>query len=187
MTIAPIRELLQKFQAGYTRRDSAALDEFMRLFVESDELELIGTNAVETSKDEWCRGRAAIRELVARDWQYWGDVVYDLENTHITVRGEVAWLATTGTVTDTIPAQDKYEGFIAFAADVLKDETRNTRDKMLEILRLGNDLALSLPLNETCTWPFRWTAVAVCQQGEWRFHQMQFSFATTRAPDIRIQ
>jgi hypothetical protein len=187
MTIVSVRELLQKFQAGYTRRDPTALDGFMQLFVEGGELELIGTNAVETGKDEWCQDQAAVRELVARDWQYWGDVVLDVENAHITVRGEVAWMATTGTVTDTIPAQDKYEGFLAYSAEVLKEENRSAQDKMLAILRLGSDLALSLPLSETCTWPFRWTAVAVRQGGAWRFQQMQFSFATTRAPDVRIK
>jgi hypothetical protein len=39
---------------------------------------------------------------------------------------------------------------------------------------------------ETYIWPFRFTAVAVNTDGQWRFHQMQFSFATTEAPDERV-
>jgi hypothetical protein len=50
---------------------------------------------------------------------------------------------------------------------------------------LGADIVLGLPLSETFVWPFRFTAVAVREAGRWRFQQMQFSFATTHAPDVR--
>lgn len=180
-----VRVLLRRFQDGYTRRDLAALDEFMDLFIANDELEVIGTNAVAFGEDEWCQGPEAVRELIAGDWEHWGDVVFDVEGARVFARGDVAWLATTGTVTDTIPVEDRYTGYLGYVEGVLEDEELDDRAKMLEIVGLGNDIVLGLPLSETFVWPFRFTAVAIREEGAWRFHQMQFSFATTRAPDVR--
>jgi hypothetical protein len=180
-----VRNLLRQFQVGYTQRDQSQLDEFMELFVAGDELQVIGTNAVEAGKEEWCMGRAATRELVSSDWEHWGDVRFDVEGAHITVRGDVAWLATTGTVTDTITAQDRCTGYLQYVEQVLKEQERSAQARTLDIVGLGADIALGLSLSETFVWPFRFTAVAVRETGRWRFQQMQFSFATTRAPDVR--
>jgi hypothetical protein len=185
LEVEQVRTLLRNFQEGYTRRDPAHLDAFMELFTEGSDLEIIGTNAVEPGADEWCLGREAARRLVAGDWEHWGDVVYDVEGARIFVRGDVAWLATAGTVNDTIPLEDRYTGYLAYVRSVLEDSDHDTRGKMLDIVGLGNDILIGLPLSETFTWPFRFTALAVREHGDWRFHQMQFSFATTRAPDVR--
>ena len=67
---------------------------------------------------------------------------------------------------------------------MLEDEARSPKGKVLDIVGLGSDIVLGLPLSETFVWPFRLTAVAVREE-TWRFHQMQLSFATTRAPDVR--
>lgn len=180
-----VRALLQKFQDGYAQRDLAELDEFMELFIPDDELEVIGTNAVAPGQGEWCRGRQATQELVASDWEHWGDVAFDVAGAQISVKGDVAWLATIGTVTDTIPEDDCYAGFLDFAERTLSEEKLDPQAKMLDIVRQGTDLLLEITQGETYLWPFRFTAVAVKSQGRWRFAQMQFSFPTTRAPDVR--
>lgn len=185
MSIDEVRDLLQKFQDGYTRRDLSLLDEFMELFIPGDELEVIGTNALKPGEGEWCLGQEAVRRLVSGDWEHWGEVVFDVAEAHIFVKGEVAWLATKGTVTDTIPVGERYNGYLGYVKQVLEDSQMSTRAKTLEIVSLGSDIVESLSLSETYVWPFRFMAVAVKQEGVWRFHQMQFSFATTRAPDVR--
>jgi len=43
-----------------------------------------------------------------------------------------------------------------------------------------------LQRGETFVWPLRFSAVLINDDGAWRFIQMQFSFATTRFPDVRI-
>lgn len=181
-----VRALLQKFQDGYSRRDPANLDVVMALFGPDEEIEVIGTNAVKPGDREWCRGKTAVRNLIQGDWEHWGDVVYDVQGAQIFVKGDVAWLATTGTITDVITADYKYEGFVGFAKAVLDDDEDSAKSKLLDITSLGNSLIASLHLPETCVWPFRFTAVAVKNDLQWRFHQMQFSFATTGAPDERI-
>ena len=185
MQTDPIRALLQKFQDGYTRRDPAHLDEFMQLFIDRDELEVIGTNAVQPGGGEWCQGPQQVRQLVAGDWGTWGDVVVDVHGAHIFVRGEVAWLATTGTVRDTLPVEQRCDGYLNYVDSVMADETLSSQAKTLAIVKLGDDIVAGLTLSEEYLWPFRFTAVAVCEDGVWRFHHMQFSFATTEVPDVR--
>ena len=122
---------------------------------------------------------------MASDWEHWGDVIFDVVGAHISVKGDVAWLATTGTVTDTVPEYDGYAGFLDVAERTLKEERLDPQVKMLDIVRQGTDLLLEIRQGETYVWPFRFTAVAVKNQGRWRFAQMQFSFPTNRAPDAR--
>jgi hypothetical protein len=180
-----VRALLHRFQEGYTRRDPAGLDEFMELFVPGGELEVIGTNAVTLGQGEWCQGEAAVRELVAGDWEHWGDVRFDVAGARISCQGDVAWLATTGTVTDTISAQECTTGYLDFVEGRLAEQGVSPQGKMLDILGLGTDILLGMQQGERYVWPFRLTAVAVRDEAGWRFHQMHFSFPTTRAPDVR--
>ena len=187
MEINQVRALLQKLQDGYSRRDAAELDAFMELFVQSDELEVIGTNAVSPGQDEWCRGIKTTRELIKNDWsEYgWGDVVFDVQGAHITVNGNVAWLATTAKATMSLSAEFCYNYYLDLAKRTLDQDKMDARTKMLDILRLGSDLLFELQEGETFVWPIRFTAVAVKDGGGWRFHQMQFSYSTTRFPDVR--
>jgi hypothetical protein len=185
METEEIRALLSKFQAGYTARDPQRLDECMELFIAGAELEVIGTNAVAPGGGEWCLGPAAVRTLVANDWKYWGDVVFDVADAHIFVKGDVGWLATTGTVTATIPVADRYNEYLKYVQGVLADSEKSEQAKTLDIVRSGNGVVLELPLSDTFVWPLRLTAVAVREAGVWKFHQMQFSFATTSTPDVR--
>ena len=185
MAESDVRDLLQRFQDGYRDRDVDKLDGFMELFVQSDEIEVIGTKGIRPGTEEWCRGVDAVRELIEDDWQGWGDVVYDVEGSHITVKGDVAWLATQATATMTIPIEHVHGGFLAQTRAVLEDEDLAPEAKMLEITRLGADLYFEMPLGETFVWPLRFTAVAVKRDNEWRFHQMQFSYSNTRLPDVR--
>ena len=187
MGVNQVRALLQKLQDGYSKRDEAELDAFMELFCQSDELEVIGTNTVAPGQGEWCRGQEATRVLIKNDWEDWGDVVFDVQGAHITVNGNVAWLATTAKVTRTLPVELGYDYFLAFAAKTLDQEDMDARTKMLDIVRLGSDLLPELQKGETFVWPFRFTAVAVKNGEHWRFHQVQFSYPTTRFPDVRYE
>jgi hypothetical protein len=54
--IQAVRDTLQAFQDGYDRRDKTLLPDFRKLFVPEDELEVIGTGAIEPGDDEWCLG-----------------------------------------------------------------------------------------------------------------------------------
>lgn len=185
MTIDLVRKTFIEFQKGYQERDISKIDPFMKtLFVQSDDLEIIGTNAVKPGEGEWCCGFSEAKYLISSDWQYWGDVKFEVDLASIHVLGQVAWLATFGTVSDTIPISDRYRNYNEYVESVLEDETMDQQEKFHEIVQLGNDVTAGIFKGENCVWPFRFSAVLVKQNNRWLFQQLNFSFATTRSPHV---
>lgn len=188
--IQAVRDTLQVFQDGYTRRDMAALQEFRALFVPDDETEVIGTGAIEPGGDEWCLGADAALSLVRNDWEGWGDLVLDVADARIYVESPVAWLATTGTVTMDLSVEDTYKDYLDYMKQLADDETLDPRTRLIEMLRGGSNTLSEAERGAHYVWPLRFTAVLVQRPAEngaprWLFHQVQFSFATTRFPDVR--
>ena len=101
MTEGQVRDTLQRFQEGYTKRDMSRLGEFMQLFAHEGDPELIGIGASVRGGNEWFEGPDAIREIIESDWTYWGDVWIDVEGARISVLDDVAWLSTAGKLTQT--------------------------------------------------------------------------------------
>ncbi len=92
---AEIHAVLRDFQDGYTQRNVDDATSFVqRLFSPGDESLVMGTEP-----GEWIFGEARIARFVANDWARWGDVRIDVEPAMISSKGDVAWLATSGTVT----------------------------------------------------------------------------------------
>jgi hypothetical protein len=159
----------------------------MELFSADDHLEVIGTSAVTSASDEWCIGGAATRALIAADWQSWGDLALDIAGATIHVLGDVAWVATTGMVSQTITATQSYDNITGYLRHVLDDETDTAPDRKLLSVILGAAAALSeTRQGDQYTWPIRLTAVLVRGAKQWRFHQVHFSFPTIYSPQVRI-
>jgi hypothetical protein len=184
MTTEQIRAVLQRFQDGYTQRDVSRTDEFMTLF--ADDAEVIGTNGMWPGEGEWYVDKAGARGLVQGDWETWGDLRLDVAGAHIEVRGEVAWLTASGTVTKMIQAAENYASYLERIQSVIEQPGPSAEEKLLDILRGGTNTLYELRRGEQFVWPFRFTAVLVRYGAEWLFQQMQFSFPTTRFPDERI-
>jgi SnoaL-like protein len=85
---------LRVFQEGYLKRDPNAMDSFMyRLFPETDEVLLMGTDAT-----EWVRGHRAVREFIKADWLGWEDFRFAVDDSIVWSSGDVAWIASIGLV-----------------------------------------------------------------------------------------
>lgn len=183
--IQAVRDALQRFQVGYTRRDTGKLEDFRVLFVADDDLEVIGTGGIDPGGDEWCLGVDAALDLVKNDWEGWGDLALDVADARIHVLGDVAWLATTGTVTMDLEPQDTYRDFLAYLHEATPNDENDPRARLLEILRGAANTIYEAERGRGYVWPLRFSAVLVRQNAAWLFHQVQFSFATTRFPDVR--
>jgi hypothetical protein len=178
-----IRQLLQAFQDGYTRRDVTQTDSFMELF--TTDAEVIGTNGVKPGLDEWYMDRASARELVEGDWQSWGDLRLDLDAMSVHQRGDVGWVAASATVTQTIGAEN-YASYLEFVRKFLDDSNLSAEQKLLYILRGGTNTLYELRRGEKFVWALRFTAVVVREPNGWKFAQMNFSFPTIYFPDMRL-
>jgi SnoaL-like domain len=183
--IQAVRETLQQFQDGYERRDTALLEEFRSLFVQEDDCEVIGTGAIEPGDDEWCLGPEAACNLVENDWEGWGDLALDVADARIHVLGDAAWLATTGTVTMDLDTTETYRDYLSYIESVAGDEALDPRARLIEVMRGGITTLFEAERGKQYVWPLRFTAVLVQRGERWLFHQVQFSFATTRFPDVR--
>jgi hypothetical protein len=180
-----VRDTLQQFQTGYDRRDLSALEAFLGLFASADEVEVIGTSGVAPGDPEWCLGPEAALGLVKYDWEKWGDLHLDVAGARISVLGDVAWLATTGTVQMVYARDATYRGYLEGLRRILDDSSSDPRARLIEILRGGTNTLFEVERGEQFTWPIRFTAVLVRSGSRWLFHQVQFSYATTRFPDVR--
>lgn len=185
-SLAAVRSVLEKFQDGYTARDPKQIDSFMQLFIPDDELEIIGTGANLIGEDEWCIGPMAALDLIESDWEGWGDVRIDIDNAHIHMLGDVAWVAVPGTVSMHLDGDETYSDYLEYIEQVTVDEGLSPEQRIFEIVRGASNTIYEVSRGDDYTWPFRFTAVLVHREDRWLFHQVQFSFPTTRYPDERI-
>ncbi len=194
--IQAVRAALKNFQNGYERRDVNQIEAFRALFVSEDDLEVIGTGAIEPGDDEWCLGPDAVCDLIENDWEGWGDLVLDVADARIHVLGDVAWLATTGTVTMDLDPKETIRDYLSYLQEIAGDESVDPQARMMEILRGSTNTLFEAERGKQYIWPLRFTSVLVRRPAvgngsapvnneRWLFHQIQFSFATTRFPDVR--
>ncbi|MBI4926986.1 MAG: nuclear transport factor 2 family protein [Anaerolineae bacterium] len=183
--VAAVRAVLEQFQAGYTRRDVEQVEAFMRLFSEDARVEVIGTNGIRPGVEEWYQSPESASKMIRSDWEGWGDVSLDTAQAAIHTHGDTAWLAAWGQVTQTIPAEQTMRGFLDFVQELIGTSRAAPQELLLYILRGGTNTLYELGRGETFTWPLRFTAVLVREDGTWKFHQVHFSLPTVYFPDVR--
>lgn len=180
-----VRQVLQRFQDYYTRRDPALLENFLEMLAD-EELEVIGTNGVRPGEGEWYLGKQAAREIFLGDWEFWGDLRLDVPGARIRLHDRIAWLSTTGTVSKRIQAEEGAADFLARVRQILDNERAPAQEQLLYLLRGGSNTLYELHRGEDFTWPMRFTAVLALHEMDWKFQHMQFSFPTVYFPDVRI-
>jgi len=173
--ISAVRSTLQKFQDGYSARDIARLDEFMRLFVKSEAVEMIGIGASKHGAKEWYEGFDRVREFIGDDWRYWGDVRLDVEGAKITIHGDIAWLSTTGTVTRTQSIDSAIEFHLQDMKAFIDREDLSADEKLMEATYYGmrrlRERAKGIGYSRTLIF----TAVLVRVDAEWCFHTQHWA------------
>ena len=173
--VTAVRAVLQKFQDAYGARDLTQLDAFMDLIVRGDDAELIGIGASERGGSEWFQGREAIRDIVASDWTYWGDVVLDVPSAKITLNGETAWLSTTGAVVQVETFDAAMPQYLRQMADLLDEHDVDPDDRLMEATHFGLRRLRERFKGQGHAWPLVFTAVLVRERANWRIHTMHWS------------
>lgn len=84
---------LQKFQEGYTKRDTSLVKPFMQELFSKENIVILGTmpNEIYIGYDE-------ATDIVRTDWESWGDCKFLMENAQISLHNDVAWISTIGHV-----------------------------------------------------------------------------------------
>ncbi len=93
---AGVLDSLRAFQAGYVSRDCRTIDSFMNtLFARDGDVLIIGAQG---GASEWARGYTTAAHFIQRDWQKWGDFRFDVNHSVIWSSGDVAWVASVGSL-----------------------------------------------------------------------------------------
>jgi len=185
--IQEIRAVLKAFQDGYIARDVSALDDFMTLFAEEGQFEVIGTSSHTKGQGEWCLDTDSLRKMIRSDWESWGDLRLDFNGAEIHTNGNVGWLAAAGTVSMQIEPEQSYNNYVKYMRWVTENEPEvPAREKILDVLRGGVHTIIQAGQGAKYIWPIWWTAVLVKNENNWKFVQMTFSFPTYYPPDIRL-
>jgi len=174
-SVSEIRTVLQQFQDGYITRDFSQLDEFMNLFYQHNDIELIGIGASVRGGNEWFQGPNQIREIIESDWTYWGDITIDVEEAKITTLGNVAWLSTSGVLVQTLAIDEALVSYLKQMIELAENESMTPEARLMEATHFGMRRLWERHKGEGYRWPFVFTAVLVKTEDRWRFHQVQFA------------
>lgn len=173
--IAEVRETLQSFQDGYIARDLSRLDEFMGLFEQGSETELIGIGASVRGGNEWFQGSKQIREIISSDWQYWGDVKIDVKGAKISILDQVAWLSTSGELVQTDTFDQALVFYLEQMKELLEKENLDLDERLVEATHFGMRRLRERQKGKGYGWPFVLSAVLVKRDAAWRFHTIHWS------------
>ncbi|OGU61381.1 MAG: hypothetical protein A2V66_16000 [Ignavibacteria bacterium RBG_13_36_8] len=167
---------LNKFQEGYTNRDTTVIDDYIQdLFVE--DVVIIGTGP-----SEWITNIDMAHRLVLSDWKYWGDVKLDIDNAKIQIHNDVAWVAVKGTLTRNFESEDYiYNQYGLRDIRRIIDSENSNKTKLLEVITDAADILWEVELaGSKFIYPLRIGASLVHENGRWKFKQMHFSYPLPR-------
>lgn len=178
-----VKQMLVKFQEGYTKRDTTNIDSFMdELFIKDENTSILGT-----SNGEMCLGFESAKELIKSDWEYWGDVKLDLDSLIVHRLGSTLWFALQGNVKYTFRTDKGVWGrYVSFVENCL-NTAENGLKEGLTIMNWGLSHLLfpRSPEERGYLWPMRLTGAMIQENGAYKFHYMQFSLPCSVYPDIR--
>ena len=84
---------LNKFQEGYSNRDTSQVEAFMESLYSRENILILGT-----MPGEIFSGYERASSLVKSDWESWGDCKFNVDSANISSAGDIAWFSTRGYV-----------------------------------------------------------------------------------------
>jgi hypothetical protein len=116
-----------------------------------------------------------VREIIESDWEYWGDVSLDVDGAKITRQGDVAWLSTTGTITQGKHFDKAMPFYLEQMRDLLTDDNSDVDTRLMESTHYGMRRLRERHKGLGYQWPFVFTAVLVKTGEDWHFHTIHWS------------
>jgi hypothetical protein len=183
-----IVEVLKKFQAGYTQRDVTKVDEFVNELFDSEDVFLVGTDAASVEHGEWGEGIEKVKEVVERDWKYWGDLKLDIDTARIRIHANTAWVALWASSEKLRPKKEEYKKTVERIMRALESNKDKFDSRLILhwLINFSSRYLWEFEQGEEFIHPLRITAVLVKKKGKWLFRQIHFSFPMRGMPVYRI-
>jgi len=159
-----LSEALKRLQFYFTQRDSRLVDACMdELF--PDEGNIL---VVSAGNDDWCKSISEVKEQFVTDWEYWGDVVFDLDSAVIDYQNDIGWIAVCGTVSKADDTE------ISFRSEQDNNAGSDSESPLISLLMQASHRLDGEPVHFSRT-PVRLTAVLTKSTDRWLFRQMHFA------------
>ena len=191
-TKAEIAAFLNRFQAGYTKKDASLAGTWTRELMTPDVL-IMGTNGVYPNTGEWQTGLEKAEGLFANDWRRWGVLEADLTNADIRLlKPNVAIVAMTATVTKSPENgygrtnEDNMERCLTRLARLKEDSTKSVQLKLFTALWDAGMVLKHTELGETFVWPIRISMVLIREKDGWKMAQTHYSYPMSAYPPVRL-
>lgn len=187
-----VLEVLKKFQAGYTARDVAKLDEFMSELFDPEDCLIAGTTSYGPGSMEWSDTMDSMRKLVEYDWKHWDDLKMEVDEARIRVNGNTAWVAFWGTSEGTKVKRGEYDRALKEIVMVIKHCEKDEEEEislvvMLYVLKkVARYLERYVPSGNEYIYPIRATIVLQKKKGKWLIQLMDFAFPDKDIPDVQV-
>lgn len=169
-----IIETFKKFQEGYKKRDANDIEKFMELFSSDSDVQMIGIGATEPGEYEWFTGIEEIKEIIISDWNYWGEVHFDIENIRISEKNNIAWFSLCASLEQLETKEETWKFYVNQMKEFLEDEIKKAPDKIFEAAHFGVRRVRERNLGAGYQWEMVITGVLVKEE-IWKFHTLHWS------------
>ena len=173
-----IGNMLKKLDVYLSKKDSNSLQAIMDMFGPTGKIDVIGADGLIPGETDWFTSRLKIRDLFLVEYvMFFNDFNFDEKNTKISVKGDVAWLSTTGTMAYNIDHDKSYTDLLKYIKKNIKNDSTKHTNYVKDMLGFLSELLFVKGKGtDQYVLPLRCTAVAVKENDKWLFYQMCFSF-----------
>lgn len=180
-----VMKTLEILKDGYQKKDPTLANEYLKkLFLDDDSIYVLGT-----ATEELCPGLEEVKDLLSSDWQYWGDVTYDLEQAIIQINGKTATFALPGNVKYTFEhTPSRYDNYVDFMNDAVNNESMNDEEKISFV-----NWAMALTYHQynedkrNYFCPLRLSGIMLKENDTWKIASCHFSMPQGVFPDQRLE
>lgn len=169
-----IMETLRTLEEGYEKRNADNIDNFMNLFSNEKDVQMLGIGATEPGAYEWFKGREEIREIILSDWTYWGKVNFRFDLLQLKEKSGIAWFTLPATLEQLDTNEEAWEFYAGQMKELLEDESLSPHDRMFEAAHFGIRRVREKNLGTGHEFKMVISGVLV-EEDVWRFHTLHWS------------
>jgi len=162
------------FEKGYRTRSLDHLDDFMKLFSDAADAQMIGIGATVPGAYEWFTGKSEIKEIIESDWTYWGAVHFDLENIRLSEKNGVAWFSLCAKLEQLEPNEDSWAFYENQMKELFENKEMNAHDRMFEAAHFGMRRIREKNLGVGHEFEMVITGTLI-KEKTWQFHTLHWS------------
>lgn len=165
-----ILETLNALQQNYLSKTANVKDTVNNLFLAYDDIYVVDPN-----ENPAAIGSENIEKMILKQRDKWDQMVLDLNEAIISSDGDTATVITCGILKKTTCTEDFLESALYNIKETLQEDGKG-EDKLFDVQKQIAYAFKELSFGEESLWEFRFEALAVKLDHQWKFHNVQITF-----------